>query len=219
MMEHDGEPMTGLPERLPRGEALIWQGSPKWEPLARRAFHMRKLAIYFAVLVSYYVLTVLQAHESLSETAIDISRATGLALTVIGLVALFSWMVARSTVYTITSRRIVVRFGIALPMTVNIPFSKIESASVKANPDGTGDILLTLSPKERMSYIILWPHVRPWRINRVQPLIRSIPDAVTVAQNFGRAVSANSAAPVALGALARPDSNIIDPRPHVAAAA
>jgi hypothetical protein len=219
MREHDIEPIRGLPQRLPTGETMAWQGKPQWETLAVRAFHIRKLAIYFAVLVTWYAVTVIQAQEGLEQAAIDISRAGGLALVAIGLVGLFAWLTARATVYTITSRRIVVRFGIALSMTVNIPFSKIESASVKVNSDGTGDILLSLSSTEKMSYIILWPHVRPWRMGRVQPLLRAIPEGVSVAQLLGRTVAAGAKNTVAIGALTRPVSDVIEPRPQVAAAA
>jgi hypothetical protein len=217
--EHDIEPVRGLPQRLPKGETIVWQGKPKWDTLALRAFHVRKLAIYFAVLLTWYSATEIAAQESLGATAVAISRATLLALLAIGLITLFAWLTSRATVYTFTSKRVVVRFGVALSMSVNIPFGKIEAASVKANPDGTGDILLTLSRTEKMSYIVLWPHVRPWRMGRVQPLLRAIPEAVAVAQLFGRAVAANAAAPVALGSLTRPDGNIIEPRPQVAAAA
>ena len=217
--EHGSEPLPGLPEPLPRGEALVWQGAPLWEKLARRAFHLRKLAVYFAVLLTWYTYSVVGSHQGMQEDATDVLRAGGVALAALGLIALFAWGVARTTVYTITTRRVVIRFGIALPMTINIPFKQIVAASVRANPDGSGDILLSLATSDKISYIILWPHVRPWRLARVQPLLRSIPDAVGVAEKFGRAFASNSAAPVAMGSLTRPDSGIIEPRPQIAAAA
>jgi hypothetical protein len=216
---HGPEPVPGLPERLPRGETLVWQGSPLWEPLARRGFHIRKLAVYFALLVTWYTASVLSENLGAQREAVDILRTTGVALAALGMVALFCWGVARTTVYTITTRRVVIRFGIALPITMNIPFSKIVSASVKAAPDGTGDISLALAGDAKISYIIMWPHVRPWKLTRVQPLLRSIPDAVGVAEKFGRAVAATATVPMAMGSLARPDSAMIEPRPHVAAAA
>ena len=36
------------------------------------------------------------------------------------------------------------RFGVALPMTVNLPFRLVAGAAIKAWPDGTGDIPLQL---------------------------------------------------------------------------
>ena len=47
--------------------------------------------------------------------------------------------------YTITSKRVLFQFGVALPMTMNIPFGKIANAALKTYRDGSGDIPLHLS--------------------------------------------------------------------------
>jgi len=39
------DPVKGLPEHLPQGEVMLWQGSPHWQSLALRAFHIRKVAL------------------------------------------------------------------------------------------------------------------------------------------------------------------------------
>ena len=49
--EHEFEAAPGLPEPLPRGERLLWQGRPDWRQLALHAFHVRKLAFYFAFML------------------------------------------------------------------------------------------------------------------------------------------------------------------------
>ena len=49
--DHDSRAVSGLPEPLPAGERMIWQGKPDWRALALRAFHVRKVAIYFGVLL------------------------------------------------------------------------------------------------------------------------------------------------------------------------
>ena len=36
--EHEFEPVHGLPEKLPAGEKILWQGSPDWKTLANEAF-------------------------------------------------------------------------------------------------------------------------------------------------------------------------------------
>jgi hypothetical protein len=51
MNEFEHEPVRGLPEKLPAGERILWQGTPSWRALAIRAFHARKVALYFAALV------------------------------------------------------------------------------------------------------------------------------------------------------------------------
>mgnify|MGYP003349263071 CR=1 FL=1 len=53
MSEHEIEPIPGLPDYLPPGERLLWQGAPHWRPLAMRAFRLRAVMIYFAVLMAW----------------------------------------------------------------------------------------------------------------------------------------------------------------------
>ena len=57
-----------------------------------------------------------------------------------GLLLAYGWATTRMTLYTITTRRVVIRTGVALPMTVNIPFSVIGGAGVAPHADGTGDM-------------------------------------------------------------------------------
>ena len=68
--EHELEPQFGLPEPLPQGERILWQGSPDFAALARSAFHVRMLAVYFLVLLALLCLTV-YAYVA------DLSPATG----------------------------------------------------------------------------------------------------------------------------------------------
>jgi hypothetical protein len=89
--------------------------------------------------------------------------------------------VARSTVYTITNRRVVMRIGVALPITYNIPFTVIESASLKEHADGTGNVSLHLRDGNNIAYLRLWPHARPWRFKQAEPTLREVPDASHVA--------------------------------------
>ncbi|MGZ2821903.1 photosynthetic complex putative assembly protein PuhB, partial [Pseudomonas aeruginosa] len=85
------------------------------------------------------------------------------------LLVLLGYLAARTTVYTITSRRLVMRIGIALPMTLNLPFKVIASAAARINSDGTADIPITLVPPNRLAFLILWPHCRPWTLRRPEP--------------------------------------------------
>jgi hypothetical protein len=101
------------------------------------------------------------------------------------------WMahvIAKGTIYTITNKRLVMRFGIALPMTVQIPFTKIVSAAARRHGDGSGDIPVTVNG--RMSYWVMWPHVRPWQMLRPQPMMRAIPDVEKVSAILGGALKA-----------------------------
>lgn len=168
---------------------MLWQGAPQWHSLARRAFHLRGLTLYFGALLLWRIGSGLTDGQALAALASSVAVLALLALATVGLVVLFGWLTARTTVYTITSRRIVIRFGIALPLTLNIPFRSVESAALKAYPDGSGDIPLTLTCTERVGYLILWPHIRPRRLANPQPMLRTVPDAAAVADLLAQALA------------------------------
>ena len=219
MGEYDNEPIRGLPAVPPAGETILWQGAPDWETLARHAFHLRGLAAYFAVLVLWLAVSAVTSGPLTPANILPVIEAAALSGFVVGLLALFAWLIARTTVYTITSKRVVMRFGIALPMTLNLPFAKIESAGLKTAADGTGDIPLTLLPSERMAYLVMWPHGRPWQFKRSQPMLRSIPDAAAAAQILARALAAAADQPAQSMQPVRATPAVQGAGPHAAAAA
>ena len=194
--EHEGEPIPGLPEALPTGEAILWQGAPEWRLLARRAFHLRGIAAYFVALAAFRAATML------SEGADGLAVAGGVAVTLllgavpIAILAAVAVLSARSTLYTLTDRRLVMRVGIALPMTLNIPFDVVASAAARIQPNGMGDVVLAVLPPHRMSWVALGPHARPWCFARPEPMLRSIPDARTVAGLLSRALASHASQPV-----------------------
>lgn len=182
--------------RLPPGERVLWQGTPRWQTLARRMFRLRGLSLYFAVLLVWYATTVFGGGRPAWGASMATARLALLAGAAVGLLALYAWIAARATRYIVTNRRIVLRFGVALPMTINLPFSRVEQASLKAWPDGSGDIALSLLRAERVPYVLLWPHVRPWRMARAEPMLRAIPDAAGTARILARALAASACVPV-----------------------
>jgi len=195
---------AGLPGPLPAGERLLWQGAPAWRTVAVRVMHVRKIAVYFAALLVWYMVAKLWGGVPAGEVALGALKLGGLALVPLALLTGYAWGVQRSTVYTVTNRRVLIKFGMALPMTINLPFAKIDGAAVKAAADGTGDIALTMAAGERVSYVILWPHVRSWYLGRTQPSLRSVPDAARVAQLLGRALAASAEVAVQAAPVVRP---------------
>lgn len=188
-------PPLGLPQQLPPGERLLWQGTPDWRSLALRAFHLRGLALYFGVLVVWSVFNAVWAGEAPRAIALSTAQFAGLALVPLLLVALYAWAVTRATTYTITDRRVVIRLGLALPMTINLPFGRIDNAAFNPGQDGSGDIALQLAAGDKLAYLILWPHARPWRMAKPEPMLRAIPDAALVAQLLARALAASAGVP------------------------
>lgn len=178
----------GLPGPLPDGEAILWQGAPKPAALARRVLHLRALLAYvaaMALIVAGRAWTEGRAPESIGMSLLAVAAAGAL---LVGLVWAFAYLVGRTTRYTITTRRIVMRIGVALPITLNLPFATVESANLRLDSDGTGDLPVSLSGRGRIAYLHLWPHARPWYLSRPQPMLRCVPDAAQVAAILARAL-------------------------------
>jgi hypothetical protein len=190
--EHDDEPVRGLPERLPEGERLIWQGAPDWRVMAVRVFHVRLVAAYFLAMMVWRATAASAAGASLAEaTGQLLGPLIGAALT-LALLCGLSVLMARTTVYTITSKRLVLRFGVAIQKAINIPFAIVHSAAIKAHRDGGGDIALTLGRQNVIAYPMLWPHVRPWKLSPAQPALRALADVHTVAALLTDAIRAHA---------------------------
>ena len=178
MSEYGNEPVRGLPGFLPEGEKILWQSAPDWKTLAANALHIRLTALYFAVIVVW----ALWSGDRSTAFAVSLLGAA-----VIALMAAFAWGVGRTTLYTLTNRRIVLRVGVALNKCINLPLAEIDSANLKMLGNGHGTIVLALKGPPRLGYLMLWPHVRSLRIMRPQPMLRAIPDARNVAQHLFRA--------------------------------
>jgi predicted Na+-dependent transporter len=90
---------------------VLWQGRPCWHTLARRAFQVRKLAAYFVLLLVWYLASALTSGEAARAASLATLRMTGVALVPLMLVYAYSWATSRSTIYTITDRRVVMSIG------------------------------------------------------------------------------------------------------------
>lgn len=199
LLEHDDDRSPGLPGTMPANERVLWRGKPQPGRLAISAFHVRKLAVYFGLLLVAYLLVELRGGAKLSASLAGVVGYGLLAAAVLGLIVLYARLAARATLYTVSSNRIVVRCGVALPVSINLPFKAIAAADLRAYEDGTGDIALSCCPGHRASYLLLWPYVRMRRLLRVQPLLRAVPEAAEVARVLGAALRAHSEAGVEVG--------------------
>ncbi len=183
--DHDDfqtEPVRGLPENLPEGEVILWQGQPNWWALAQEALSLRWVAGYFVFLFAWRTVGG-AATESWVQSATTASFFLVLGAIVCALLIVVAIIQAKATVYTITSRRVAMRIGAALTMTLNLPFRQLLNAELGLRKSGNGSIALEMNPEGGMgfSYVLTWPHVRPWRLKDPQPSLRCIPDAKAVA--------------------------------------
>jgi hypothetical protein len=217
--EYEFEPIPGLPEYLPTGESLLWQGAPHWRNIAYKALHLRATAIYFVILLAWYATAKLNAGYAPAAVLTSELRLALLASAALALIGAYAWLVARTTIYTITSRRVVIRAGVALPMVLNLPFTKIEAADLKSYSDGSGDIALALPSADRVAYLFLWPHVRPWRLARAQPMLRGLPQARIAADILAPALAAECGTAAAQPQRTREPASHQPQRPRAAALA
>jgi hypothetical protein len=201
--EHEFEAQYGLPEPLPSGERLLWQGVPDGRSLAVEALHWRKLAIYFAILLAWRAENVMSGGGSAVQAAAASAWLLPLAAFAIGIALTLATLIRRTTVYTLTDRRVVMRIGIVLTMTLNLPHRQIDGAALHLGRNGHGDIALTLAPGVRIGYIHLWPHARPWQVRWPQPMLRAVPQASRVASLLAQALQAT-----AIGAARTPSATV-----------
>jgi hypothetical protein len=196
-MNHDDfkfEPIRGLPEELPSDEQILWQGSPNALRLARDAWALNWVIGYFALL------TIWRVGVSSADVPFTTALLHGVPFVLAGVVvALLIYAIAaiqaRSTVYTLTNKRVCMRIGAALTMTLNLPYMCIANAQAAVRADGTGTIMLELTGETRLSYLMTWPHVRPWHMRRTQPALRAIPEAAKVATIFAEAAETRVSQP------------------------
>ena len=195
--EYEFEPQFGLPERLPSDEFIVWQGSPDVAALAYSAFHFKKLALYFAALILVCAWPALEGGAGYMAVLSAIKWIAPLA--VIGMATLWAlaYFTARTTVYTVTNKRVVMRLGIVLTVTFNLPFKQIVSADVRAHHNGFGDITLALKGADRIGWVHLWPHNRPWHMKHPQPSLRCVANASEAGRVLAQAWSVLRNSPMA----------------------
>ncbi|MGY9045557.1 MAG: photosynthetic complex putative assembly protein PuhB, partial [Rhodobacterales bacterium] len=163
-MSHDdfaSEPVLGLPETPPVGEKILWQGRPDWWALSKESLSLKWVAGYFGVLALWRFVSVIDL--------MPFGQAFGAAFpfvimggVVIAMLVIVGVVQARATVYTVTNRRVAMRIGAALTVTLNLPYTELGSADLALRKNGNGTIALSLLGKTQLSYLVCWPHVRPW---------------------------------------------------------
>jgi hypothetical protein len=180
--EHEFEAALGLPEVLPRNEYIVWQGRPEWRQLAIEAFHVRKIAIYFAVMVLWQWISLLESNAAGMDMLKQLGTSIGLALLALAVLSWSAYWSAQATMYTLTNKRIIMRIGIVLSLTFNLPLKKITACDLQLLSKQTGNIALGIATDSPIGWLNLWPHVRAWRVASPQPTLRCVPQAESLAK-------------------------------------
>jgi hypothetical protein len=192
--DFDIEPVRGLPEAPPAGEDLLWQGRPNSFALARDAYKITWIACYFLALAIWRATVI--ADGTVASVVAVMLPYLAIGVVACGLLFLMALSQARATVYTLTTARVAMRIGASLTVTLNLPFRQIGSASLTLQRGGTGTIALETLGETRISYLVCWPHVRPWRFAKTQPALRCIPEAERVARLLAEAAETRISEPV-----------------------
>ncbi len=86
---------------------MLWQGSPEWRALAVAAFHVRKVAVYFALLLAWQLASAWRDGAGPADMAYLSGWTAGLGAAAVGILCMLAYLYARGTIYTLTNRRIV----------------------------------------------------------------------------------------------------------------
>ncbi|PKP84505.1 MAG: hypothetical protein CVT80_07735, partial [Alphaproteobacteria bacterium HGW-Alphaproteobacteria-2] len=176
------------------GEHILWQGRPGWWALSKHALSLWWVAGYFLLLAAWRF-GVLADQVSLATAFAASLPLVILGAVVCALLMITAFVQARATVYTVTNRRVAMRIGAALTVTLNLPYTQIGRASLDLRRDRTGTIAFETLGETRLSYLVCWPHVRPWHMRRTEPALRCIPEAEKVAALIAEVAEARISQP------------------------
>jgi len=174
----------GLPDHLPEGEQLLWQGRPDWKRLAINAFHVRKVAAYFGVIIAGQGAWKMANGATLLEAFQVVPKIAGLGFVACAILVAIAYASARTTNYALTSRRVLMRVGIALPVIINLPLRQIDGVSFAVTGKGCGTVCFKTGGSTRLAYMLLWPHAMPWQFMKPKPAFRDIPKVEEVASRL-----------------------------------
>ena len=178
--DNEFEAQYGLPENLPEDEKILWQGSPVFASLVNKVFFLRLLIVYFVFLLGFSLYWDFQkvAHSEALGNLLANFLLSGFCLAALTLLA---HLTCSTAVYTLTNKRVVMRIGIVLTLTFNIPFKQILASDFKKHSDGSGDISFRIDPSTKIAFIHLWPHCRFKSFAHPEPALKCVENVGYVA--------------------------------------
>lgn len=207
--EHDIEPVPGLPGRLPDGEYIVWQGQPELKTVMTRLLRARWIAIYFAIAALWSVAVGINNSEGAWALFGRVTFIAVAAAILFGLMFLYARAIAKTSLYTLTNQRVVMRVGIAISASFNLPFKQIAGADFRVGNDGSGDVALTLKAGHGLSGSVFFPHQRGGLWRKLSPQMICLIDAKSVAEKLAVQLRAYAPTSQETGA-ATGDSVILD---------
>lgn len=173
--------------------AVLWSGRPAFVSTAIRIWKARIAAVYFALLLADGLRLAMSGASAPADAWMGEAKLLTMAVFAVGGLLLLAVLTTRTTRYEIGERGVTLRYGIAFPATLTIPFAAIARVSIRIHSDGTGDVALRLKPGPGVIYPKLWPHARPWAFTRAEPMLRCVPEAGVAGAMICRGVAAQTA--------------------------
>lgn len=186
--------IDGVEEPLPLGEKLLWEGRPSLSTMAFRVLHLRLALFYWGVVAAGFLLWGAQGGRPSGALAADLAWLLLVAAVGSGILFGLAAALRSSTTYALTDRRVVIRMGAAFPSVLNLPLGRIASVDVRVsgrNREGeeVGDLVLTPAGDDRVGWLYLWPHNRPWSFRDPRPAFRALPRVSEVGSLVAREVA------------------------------
>jgi hypothetical protein len=183
----------GIDEPLPAGEVILWKGAPEPRAVARHVVHERGWMLYLSLLTVGVIVSAAGTRPLGDVLKLMVPPALLMGIAWLSIRA-FSRAVARTTEYILTTRRLILRAGIAFPIAINIPLRLVDEAGLRVFGDGSGELQLRLSDRVKLAYIALWPHVETLRhLAHPRPKLRGLADPQAVGAALRDALAAEAA--------------------------
>ena len=192
----DAEFRAGLDKPLPAGEKILWQARPSARHMGAVVFRFRLVAIYLAALVGITVAFFTEGGWPLGPAIAMGLLAIPAGLIGMGALALIGVLMARTSCYTLTNRRIILHIGVSFDRTISIPLSAVTNARIRPRGrKGMGDLAFEVKDVGGLNYMNLWPHARALHFMPPQPALRALPDVKEACDAIGDALVAFNTAP------------------------
>lgn len=214
--EGPDETSPGLPAPLPKGERVIWRGRPSGLSLAVRAFHIRFVTAYFIIAGAWAAANLSATGAATGDAVGAFIRSLAAGAMVVGLLTGIAYLMAGAAIFTVTNKRVFLRYGAGIRKYVNIPFAHVAGVRIGRYGKGYGDLVFETGDEATPPYLHLWPFVRPLSFRNPQPMLRSLPNVDDAAKALSTAMTANAPDLVHAGREADAEADDRKPEPTIA---
>ena len=186
MYKINNTPPKDILSVIPKDEVIIWHGRPDLRRFCLTAIGIKYILVYLIIITCSIIYTRYGDFNLITFLQVLVPYLLSCCLAIMLLVIVGISQVL-PTVYVITSKRVIIKSGLALIFMLNVPFDKIASIDKNHYSDGSGNISFKLISKKRVPFFASWPSVRPWYFSNPEPAFRCIADVDVIALKLSEA--------------------------------